>query len=182
MNLSNNVTSFRFGWRFVSFPMFLEDYVIGTLTRAGIAQNAIIAAETGQVYHANKTRIDSGNLDINVGDYVLVYAQSQYKAKDERPARKLLQRWTRPFKSNGRDRFNLNFRLDLGSDSRAHPVFHASQIKKYHGDIHDIQRIPRISLTSDDDEIDKIIGHDQQARQRTIHMLMEGLRSRGCKF
>jgi hypothetical protein len=113
------------------------------------------------MHHANKSRIDTGNLDINVGDYVLVHAQLQYKAKDERPARKPLQRWTGPFKVEWKDRFNLNFRLDLG-DSRAHPVFHASQTKRYHGDIHDIERIPRISLTTDDDglEIDKIIGHD----------------------
>ena len=124
------------------------------------AQDSIIAAKTEQATYMNRNRIDP-NLSprpINVGDYVL--RLFEHPAKEDRPARKLLQRWFGPYKVIWHDATRTTYMLDLGNE-RAHPYFHISRLKLYIGEPTNPQRRPRISTSigADNLEVGKVIGH-----------------------
>ena len=127
------------------------------------AQDAIIAAKMEQSYYVNEKRKEDP--DINVGDMVLASNESQLSHLPE-GRQKLALKWVRPYKATNVDKSTSTYTLDI-SDSRRHPTFHVSDIKKYVDSHLELfpnrqQRKPRVVLEEEDlnAEIEKIIGHD----------------------
>ena len=136
------------------------DFVEARMLHHLEAQDAIIAAKTEQSERTNRARIDPATSPnpINVGDYVL--RLFEHTTKEDKPARKLLPRWTGPYKVTWHDSTRTTYQLDLGNE-KAHPYFHISRLKLYTGEPTNPQRRPRISpsISVDNLEVVKVIGH-----------------------
>jgi hypothetical protein len=87
-------------------------------------QDAIIAAKTAQAHTANKNRKDPFVNRIKAGDYVLCLSEWG-GTKDDKPAKKLRQRWIGPYLVTTHDPSYTIYRLDLG-DQRRSDSFHIS--------------------------------------------------------
>jgi hypothetical protein len=97
------------------------------------ARDALAAAKVRQAQQANKKRNDEPTFA--VGDLVMVDSsdrRSRYKTRtqDSRAA-KLFPRWDGPYKVIEAYPQTSNYKLDLPTGDRAHPVFHSSKLKAY---------------------------------------------------
>src|SRR5271169_1735692 len=129
------------------------------------AQDSIIAAKTEQSHHVNKHR--KHDPPLTVGDKAVVSNESQL-AHLPKGRQKLATKWVGPYRVTRVDRSKSNYTLDV-KDSKRHPTFHVSNVKKYM-DLHlemfpnRQRRQPRVVLAEQDlnIEIEKIIDHERQ--------------------
>ena len=128
------------------------------------AQDAIIATKMEQSCHADKRRKEDPY--IAVGDGVVVSNESQlsHLAKGRQ---KLASKWVDPYNVTKTDRSKSNYTLDI-KDSKRHPTFHVSNIKKYVDPHLELfpnrqRQQPQIALVEQDlnIEIEKIIDHER---------------------
>jgi len=139
---------------------FLENRMLSQLA----AQDAIIAAKTEQSYHVNKRRKDDP--DIKKNDLVVVSNESQISHLPK-GRQKLAIKFVGPYKVTDADRSTSNYTLNI-KDSKRHPNFHVSNIKKYIDPHLELfpnrqRRQPRIALAEQDLnlEVERIIGHER---------------------
>ena len=88
-------------------------------------------------------------MSFEIGELVLLTAD--YLTLDSAKAAKLKPKYFGPFKVLEKER--TAYKLELTKDMKQiHPVFHQSQLKKYHGSQTPVSETP-------DEEVEKIYGH-----------------------
>ncbi|KAJ2936382.1 hypothetical protein H1R20_g713, partial [Candolleomyces eurysporus] len=105
------------------------------------AQDNLILAKINQAFHANKSRGEE--FVYSVGDKVLPSTRNrrkELKAGDPSRATKFLPQWIGPFEVTRANPSASTYTLNMPSHPRLFPVFHTSQLKKYHSN--DDKEIP----------------------------------------
>jgi hypothetical protein len=170
INISTNKSSFEILYGYIPHilpPIIYDDhnpaaiYFVETrMLNLLETQDIIITAKTDQAHSANKSRKDPSVNPMKTDDYILCLLEWA-GSKDDKPAKKLRQRWIGPYLVTTHDPSYIIYRLDLG-DQHRYNSFHVSKLKLYTGEPTVPQRRPRISPTVEADnlEVDKILSHN----------------------
>ncbi|KAJ2912750.1 hypothetical protein MD484_g7661, partial [Candolleomyces efflorescens] len=113
------------------------------------AQDNLLLAKINQAYHSNKNR-GKDPLFV-VGDRVLLSTRNcrkELKAGDRSRATKFLPRWMGPFEIVKTNHDASTYTLDMPTHPRLFPVFHVSQLKRYHDN--DDAEVPSRALEKPD--------------------------------
>ncbi|KAJ2913860.1 hypothetical protein MD484_g6573, partial [Candolleomyces efflorescens] len=109
------------------------------------AQDNLLLAKINQAYHANRTRGEDPLF--SVGDRVMLSTRNrrkELKAGDTARTTKFLPRWVGPYEITRTNHAASTYTLNMPTHPRLFPVFHVSQLKRYH-DNDDVE-VPARSL------------------------------------